>query len=313
MIAALLLGTLAVAGLALGLDLPEIERVADPVDDNDNAEPDSNAPLPEVMPTAGSDILLLGDDDNDVSAGGGADTVIAGAGDDSVSGGAGQDLLFGGDGEDSLIGGDYHDILFGEEGEDLLHGDAGKDALFGGDGDDTLVGGDWHDALVGGDGADSLSGGNGNDELIGVNLSRDLTVDEIRHLRDQDDPQPIEDLKVSARADGADTLDGGADDDVLMLGKGDTGSGGEGNDSFDLYLDQDGAEIITVEDYDPAEDMVQVILDRDPILINPEDFSVAVDEDTGDALILERGVVVSRLLGAGDSFTIEDLILVSAA
>lgn len=313
MIAALLLGTLAIAGLTFGLDLSETEADAGPTDGNGETDHVDRAPLPEPLPTEGSDILLLGSDDDHIAAGGGADTVVASGGDDVVLGGDGQDVLFGGNGEDSMTGGDYHDILFGEDGADLLHGDTGKDALFGGDGDDTLEGGDWSDVLIGGDGDDSLSGGNGNDELSGVNLSRDLTVDEIRRFRDEDDPAPSEDLYLSAEADGADTLDGGDGDDMLMLGKGDTGNGGEGEDSFALYLEQDGAEVITIRDFNPEEDVVQILLDRDPILTDPDDFSVAVDEETGDALILERGVVVSRLLDAGDSFTIEDLLLVSPA
>lgn len=306
MIAAFVIGTLAVAGIAISIDDDDnaAETASDPVD-----EPASG---PNNQPTDSHDLLQFDGDDDEIDAGSGYDTVHAGGGDDSVSAGLGKDVVYGEGGDDSVSGGEFHDILYGNSGDDQLNGDGGLDALFGGGGQDTLDGGGWNDHLDGGNGADSLMGGLGNDELIGVNHNRVLTAEEIAAIRDEDNPDLLEDYLFTTEADGADTLDGGAGDDYLALGKGDIGTGGEGIDEFELHLSQDGAGIITITDYDAAEDVVQIVLDDDSVTINPDDYTVERDEETGDALILERGEVVSRLLGAGDTFTAENLMLIGA-
>ena len=133
--------------------------------------------------------ILVGDWQQDDSAGGGADTLDGGAGDDVLYGAAGDDHLFGGAGNDVLRGdataiaqvgrteveldqwapisaapGD--DYLDGGEGNDQLYGDAGDDTLMGGAGSDTLVGGDGNDTLSGGGGIDNLDGGAGDDTYV---------------------------------------------------------------------------------------------------------------------------------------------------
>lgn len=295
MIAGLILGTLALGSLILVIDDDDGESVALNTD-----------------ATEGADDLQFGAGDDSIELGAGFDTIRAGSGDDSIDAGAGQDVVYAEDGNDSVSGGGFHDIVFGGAGDDTLAGDAGLDVLYGGAGDDLLLGGAWNDTLIGDDGADSLSGGEGNDALSGLSFSRDATVEEIVQFRNDETTGTQEDFHLTLEADGADTLDGGAGDDFLQLGRGDTGIGGEGKDEFELHPNQDGDGVIVIEDYTFGQDGVQIILeDENGEEITPvrSDYTVERDDDTGDALILERGQVIARLVGAGDTFSNDYLMV----
>ncbi len=160
----------------------------------------------------------VGDDDNLLQGGSGADTLQGGQGDDTLEGGMGDDELRGGQGDDTLQGGMGNDELRGGQGDDKLYGgtdhaaadqsriemDPGlsdDDTLYGRKGNDTLDGGMGDDTLYGGRGKDILYGGNGNDTLYG--------------------------------GKGIDHLEGGQGDDRLVGGRGyDCYYGGLGNDTF---------------------------------------------------------------------------------
>ena len=86
----------------------------------------SNAP--QVLGTAGDDVICGGAANQDFYGGGGNDVIFGGGGNDRLSGGLGNDTLFGGDGNDQLAG---------EEGDDKLYGNANTDAAAGGAGTDT--------------------------------------------------------------------------------------------------------------------------------------------------------------------------------
>ncbi|EDZ45828.1 conserved hypothetical protein [Rhodobacterales bacterium Y4I] len=126
-------------------------------------------------------------------------------------------------------------------------------------------------------------------------------------MRDEEETADIpEDFHLTLKADGADTLDGGAGDDYLQLGRGDTGIGGAGKDEFELHPNQDGDGVIVIEDYTFGQDGVQIIVEDengDEITPVRSDYTVERDDDTGDAVILERGQVIPRLPGAGDTFS----------
>lgn len=153
-----------------------------------------------------------------ITTGGGNDTIYGGVGNNVLDGGAGNDLIVGGGGADWIIGGTGNDVLVGGNngnslpasgdqaatGNDTLDGGAGNDTLFGNTGSDTLLGGADNDSLLGEWGNDSLDGGTGNDTLNGGELN--------------------------------DTLSGGAGNDLL--------TGGNGNDLF-LYNSGDGLDTIS--------------------------------------------------------------------
>ena len=76
-----------------------------------------------------------------VSALGGADTVVVAAGitlPTTLDGGEGGDSLTGGSGPDVLLGGAGNDFLEGKNGDDAMDGGTGADRLFGNDGIDTV-------------------------------------------------------------------------------------------------------------------------------------------------------------------------------
>ncbi len=108
-----------------------------------------------------------------------------------------MDVLVGGLGNDMLIGGADDDTLIGD-----IQSGAGNDVLYGGDGTDWLSGNAGNDYLDGGKGTDKLSGGDGDDYLYGG-----------------DDTE-------------RDELNGGNNNDTMVMGINDIAGGGSGNDIY---------------------------------------------------------------------------------
>jgi len=278
---------------------------------------DPNAPDPE-------DQVIEGDVGPDTLVGGAGDDTIDGyAGDDLLDGGTGDDLLRGREGMDSLFGSGGNDAITGGIGDDLLSGGADGDVLFGNDGDDTVGGDDGNDEIYGDEGNDIVSGGAGNDSVEGGD-DADLIFG-----NDGDDF-----LSGQGGGDflqggfGADTLSGGGDDDRLdgtfssgmsSFGpfdedEGDVLIGGDGNDSIligveDTAMGGAGADVFaagnyiapgatagTVEDFDPNEDMIEILYDPS---ITPNPNITFQPNGSGTATqVLFDGQVVLNVEGA---------------
>ncbi len=169
---------------------------------------------------AGDDTLVGGTRADLLLGGAGDDTLDGLAGNDTLDGGAGIDVLRGGDGDDTLLGGTENDTLFGGTGADRLEGQEGDDTLFGGLGADTLEGGVGDDTLEGNLGADTLRGGAGQDWLSGGD-----DADQLFGGADDD---------VLLGEDGSDELWGDHGEDILFGGGGnDILHGGDQNDLLD--------------------------------------------------------------------------------
>ena len=109
--------------------------------------------------------FVIEDADDEILLGGNqGDELSGGNGDDELIGGNGRDLLFGGADDDLLTGGNGRDILYGDAEGDSP--DAGDDVLLGGNGRDMLFGGAGNDILNGGHGADLLTGGADADTFV---------------------------------------------------------------------------------------------------------------------------------------------------
>ncbi len=178
-----------------------------------------------------NDTLIGDDNDNEIHALAGADTIDGGAGDDKIMGGAGADIIDGGAGLDGVS---YEfsaagvTLTLGANGaQATASGGAGSDAIgdkisnaeivLGSNFIDSLTGNNLDNKFFGSFGNDILKGGDGNDELDG--------------------------------GDGADNLDGGNGDDILRPGDGiDTVTGGAGNDtvSYDVGITDNGGITITL-------------------------------------------------------------------
>ncbi|MBB5720468.1 Ca2+-binding RTX toxin-like protein [Loktanella ponticola] len=218
---------------------PDTEAAADSLNDDNDAT--TSTPLQESF-TSGDTLNSVGQGQSDETITGTirADLLVGTEGDDVIAGEDGEDTLHGHDGHDTLFGGNAKDTLFGDVGDDTLDGGDHDDELIGGSGDDTLFGGDGDDTLLGSFGDDVLSGGNGQDLLNG-GAGNDVLIG-------NDDAE-------------GDYLNGGRGDDIIRSGAGDTAHGGAGADTFALDADaEDGAYI---EDYDPDEDIIEVVYDAE--------------------------------------------------
>ena len=170
-------------------------------------EDEATGGMLDMAPDAGSENqnnLFIGIDSDTVtdqiSGGGGADTILALGGTNVVDGGLGVDTMsFAHDtrgidldmfdtgvqltGEDThtvrnvenIVGSDHSDqisgsgrdnVLAGMDGDDTIYGGYGDDVLIGGLGDDTLDGGLGNDILISMGGGDTMRGGSGSDTFI---------------------------------------------------------------------------------------------------------------------------------------------------
>ncbi|WP_417843575.1 calcium-binding protein [Thalassospira sp.] len=233
---------------SMGNDADEYEGAGDNPDNYLNGGAGDDSVYADGV---GHDILIGGDGDDWMEAGGDFDPEITGNA--TLWGGSGDDWLFSHDGgSDTLLGGSGDDTIYGGENGDVMDGGSGLDTLFvttdpgnpitvdlaaseisgghyenstisnfenltGSYGDDIFFGDDGRNVLYGGWGNDSLSGGGGDDLLQGLGDDDFLSGDDGRDRLEG--------------GSGADYLKGGNGHDVLQGGDGnDVLEGGDGND-----------------------------------------------------------------------------------
>ena len=260
----------------------------DPLYDADNYDETRNGTSGDDSETADRDNLawFLKDGDDDLTASGTEDYANMGDGDDTAAMGSGNDIVLGEAGADSLDGGVGNDQVYGGDDGDSLTGASGSDGLSGGNGNDLLLGGLDGDTVIGGDGDDTLSGyvqtAAGSSALSG--------------------------------ADGADVLSAGNGNDTLILGRGDTATGGAGNDVFvlDTRWGTTGG-TFTLTDFDTETDSLQLQYQPSYSLDNgaeiPPDLRVEATADGTGSLIYLNDVLLAELEGAA-GLTVDDITLV---
>lgn len=150
----------------------------------------------------------------DLSAGGGDDTVLGGQADDDLNGGEGNDEINAGAGDDFVFDNTGDTTIEGGAGDDIVVA-IGGNGNFTDTGEVTVVANEVNDFFCGGVWDDWFDAGSGNDILVG-----DIGSD--RHY-------------------GNDTLNGGADNDLLQ--------GGWGQDVF-IFGANDGEDTIARIDLD---------------------------------------------------------------
>lgn len=179
---------------------------------------------------------------------------------------------------------------------DTLSGGDGDDALMGHRGDDHLIGGDGDDLLRAGAGNNLLEGGDGSDLLIGVESHADMATG-------------LETMLTPPGGPSLDILDGGDGDDVLRMGHGDVGIGGQGSDLFEVQAEapEDDALLPVIEDFDPEHDRLVLAV---PFTVEqiaaawpntPEHEATVTVQDFEDgtgATIYVDGEAVARVTGA---------------
>lgn len=211
----------------------------------------------------------------DVLASNYSDEIVGSAVSNLLDLGNGDDTAFGGDGDDIILGGSGRDTLDGEMGDDSIVGGFGSDDLTGGVGDDSLSGGAGVDTVDGGAGSDTViwSRGDGNDLLSdGGTSSGDIDVLALGGIARAG-------LMIGAfRTDiFLTTADG---ETVTLVGQVD----GTGTSGFERIVFDDGSGYSRAELLDLAveqENGIVLVLDTDDL---ETDRNVSLDIDTADLL-----------------------------
>ncbi|GAB6069162.1 hypothetical protein JCM30760_02590 [Thiomicrorhabdus hydrogeniphila] len=122
-----------------------------------------------IEPTEQDDSLEYGDENNNIDALAGNDTIYIGGGDD---------VLAGNDGDDQLYAGSGDDVVSGDAGTDTLYGAEGNDTyLFGrGDGQDTVIEDNFNDWGTTGKDTLKFKEGVSSADIILVQQGEDLIV-----------------------------------------------------------------------------------------------------------------------------------------
>lgn len=121
-----------------------------------------------IWGTAGNDVIVGSDIQDNINGLGGNDIICGRGGNDIISGSAGNDRILGDLGDDALYGHEGNDRTSGGPGDDQLFGHAGDDFLNGNEGNDRITGNDGNDQLIGEYGNDHLDGGGGDDNLYDI-------------------------------------------------------------------------------------------------------------------------------------------------
>ena len=209
----------------------------------------------------------------------------------------------------------YSNILDGGDGDDVLYGSEGSDTLMGGMGNDTLVGDDGKDELRGGAGDDLLEGGQAIVHSFGGSVSVDVTpTDGGNLLMGEEGNDTLRTYYRIGLASDADTLDGGAGDDVLMV-VGQAGStvapykpglvliGGSGDDTFDVsntFATFTRGDYIVIADYAPGSDVIKIAAANEDILTRLQGQDAANPEG------LETVATMAELDAIGEIFEVTE-------
>lgn len=220
--------------------------------------------------TENAEMMVGADAGSEISALGGDDVIEANGGDDTIDAGEGNDTVDAGEGNDSVAGGTGDDVVSLGAGDDT-YGDfartpAQQETMAG---DDVVNGGAGQDKIVDHFGANYLRGGTGHDFI---------------------------DARDGSQSAGEDTVVGGWGNDVMLIDDGDTATGGQGEDYFDLWIDEnDVGRAVTITDFDPEEDVLSIFIGRSAEQDVPE-ITLDYDDTTNVATVLFDDVVVAKVL-----------------
>ena len=129
----------------------------------------------------------------------GGASIVGSAGDDTITGDTNNvNTIDGGAGDDTLTGGSAADSITATAGDNAIDGNDGNDTITTGAGADTITGGTGNETVTTGAGADVITTDAGNDSVNAGDGNDRITA--------------------AGNLTTADTLDGGADTDTLVLG-----------------------------------------------------------------------------------------------
>ncbi len=254
----------------------------------------------QILLGAGNDTLTAVDGDLNIDAGEGNDIVETGSGDDLVKGGAGDDVIDGGEGDDALQGGDGNDRLLGGLGDDILMGDAGNDTLLGGEGNDTLIGGDGIDTADYSTDTTGVTVDLSSGRATGDDAGRDTLTGIENVIGGEGNDVLIGDAQ-------ANVLSGGAGNDRIVAGGGDTANGGEGDDTIEVgtgaggNITVDGGEgDDTVKLYGIGTGTLGAVAGVENLLVESGSWNVAASSDYETITVKNGGAITSGIIVDND-------------
>lgn len=235
------------------------------VDDPDSVDLTISASDLADQTINGKDIALGSNGDDTLTTGQGDDAVFAGRGDDVIATGGGDDYVSLRTARPFEVPGDLG------WGANTVEAGAGRDQVHGGFGDDVIFGGGGTDLLIGGGGADNIFGGNGNDRI-------DVS---------------------DTGGDASDTVAAGRGDDIISVNDGDIVTSGKGADTIRIDALTNGDQIVTVTDFDPARDSLEVAVTKGKLALSYEshDMGTRVLVD-GKAVFDLSGITPQDMRGA---------------
>jgi Ca2+-binding RTX toxin-like protein len=270
-----------------------MERVSSAVSDNGE---DLNILLDEDVVAVLKGLTALPEGTFTMTAGGTAGASGSSGGSDSY-----ENALFGTENADTIVADDGQDAVFTGAGDDIITQtttgatDPSDQALRinAGIGNDSVVAGGGDDVIFGNLGADTIDGNEGNDTIFG-GFGSDLIATD-----DQSTDTP-------------DVVDGGGNNDVLIGDNGDTFTGGDGRDSFANVLRDVTSDPITITDFDPANEQLEVQYEANELAIPPA-FNKVASADGADTVISFGTTEVFVLRGvAVADVALADIILTPA-
>ncbi|MBQ0749568.1 MAG: hypothetical protein KBT70_05150 [Roseovarius sp.] len=234
-----------------------------------------------------------------------------------ITGSAANDLITGRSIGDEISALDGNDVVGARGGDDQVFGGGGNDVIDGGSGSDDLQGEAGDDVLIGGALRDVLFGSSGNDLVLGIDIDigSGSAADIAAQGLDPAAPRALLDDFARSPADetsGDDSLFGGSENDVLVIGGDDTATGGVGADQFWLGEWGRGADVATITDFNRVDDQIAYVYTA----ASPEAAPPVITLTTsaaGDVTVLADGVAVARVIGAGTTLTAADVALIARA
>jgi len=152
-------------------------------------------------------------------------------GDDVLVGDDNDNVLNGAGGGDFILGGGGNDTLDGGDGDDIVRGDAGDDTLSGGAGDDQLRGSAGVDSFDGGDGFDRISffHVDATQAVVASLLTQTVTNDGYGNAETMTSIEAL-----GGHTQFADTFEGDDNQNLFLVGGGDTLHALGGNDEIQV-------------------------------------------------------------------------------
>jgi len=251
-----------------------------------------------VIGFEGADVLLSGRGNDVLDGSTGTDTAdysratagvtvtLATKDQQAVGGGQGQDRLIA---IENLTGSSFRDSLTGNDGANLLNGGKGLDTMAGGAGGDTYLIDNAGDRIT-------EDAGQGRDSAL-VSVSYRLQAGVEVELLAAQNPVGTRSLDLTGNA-FAQTIKGNDGDNRIAGGGGqDTVWGYDGADTFVLSSPPDGANALTVRDFNVADDQLELSARAFGLLAGPLDADAFVANKDGVAKDAEDRFIYHTVSG----------------